>query len=91
MVSISDEEITVQAPTSDLSAGGLSVYNLTVQFEKDRIVQMRLALSTEAPPIDVNAKLSWSVADKAGFAFLDLKPDGKAAIEKFLAERVAPH
>lgn len=89
IVSIADEEITVQAPASDLSAGGLSVHELPLQFEQGRIVQVHLTLKAGARPIAVNAKVAWNAGDKAGFAFLDLQPGERAAIEEFVARKAA--
>ena len=84
-VSISDGDLTVRAPTSDLSTGGLSAYDLTVQFEKDQLVQVELALVEGSPPLTLNAKVAWIAGDKAGFGFLDPTADQRAAVEKFLA------
>ena len=84
-VGISDGDLTVQAPTSDVSTGGLSVYDLTVQFEKDQLVQVGLALAEGSPPLALNAKVAWMAGDKAGFRFLDLTADQRAAVEKFIS------
>lgn len=87
---IVDEEMTIQAPTSDLSASGLSVYDLQLQFEKDRIVNIRLSLAADAPPVVAVAKVAWCVEDKAGFAFLFLESDDRARLEEFLARHIPP-
>ncbi len=87
-VGITAEGLTVQVPTYDLSTGGLAVYKLPVQVEKSQVVRMELALTADAPPFVVSAKVAWSVEGRAAFAFLDLQPDDRAAIEKFLAPLV---
>ena len=83
-VSITVEKTTVEVPTYDISKGGLAVYKLTLQLDKGELVQMRLRLTADAPPVVVNAKVAWSSGEKAGFAFLDLAPRDEAAIERFL-------
>ena len=89
-VDITDGEITVHAPTSELSRGGLSVHGLSLKYEKEGLVQLRLTLSAELPPINATAKVAWITDDQAGFIFRDLAPDDQAAIEKFLAQWVLP-
>jgi adenylate cyclase len=84
-----DGEITVEVPVYDLSTGGLCGYSLTFELDRDQVVQLSVALSSNAPPIAVNAKVAWIAEDKAGFAFLDLKPEDRAAIEELLAGRLA--
>lgn len=90
VATIVDEEITIEAPTFDLSAGGLSVYDLQLQFEKGQIVQIRLSLAADAPQIVAVAKVAWSVEDKTGFAFLFLEPADRARLEEFLARHIPP-
>ena len=50
------------------------------------MVQLRLDLQDGSPPISVKGKVAWASKEKAGFAFLDLEPAARAAIEKFLAQ-----
>jgi len=88
LVRISDEGITIEAPVYDLSAGGLAAYNLSLQFDKGDVVKLALVLPADAQPIVVNAKVARSAEDKAGFMFLDLKPDDRVRIEEFLARQV---
>jgi PilZ domain len=87
-VGITAEGLTVQVPTYDLSTGGLAVYKLPVQVEKGQIVRIELALAANVPPVVVSAKVAWSAESRAAFAFLDLQPEDRAAIETFLAPLV---
>jgi len=47
-------------------------------------VQLRLDLQDGSPPINVKGKVAWASKEKAGFAFVDLAPGDKAAIERVL-------
>ncbi len=87
---IVDEEVSIQAPTTDLSATGLSVHELQRQFAKEQVVQIRLALTADDPPIVAVAKVAWSGGGKAGFAFLSLEPADRVKLEEFLARHVPP-
>jgi len=86
-VRISAGEVTVETPIYDLSASGLACFNLTLQFEQGEIVQLTVGLEPGTAPIAVNAKVAWSAEDRAGFAFLDLRPEDQAALERFIADR----
>jgi len=82
-VSISDGEVSIVAPVSDLSRGGLSAHNLPRDFIVGQTVQ--LGLPFQEKTLHVKAKVAWSAKEKAGFAFRDLTPDDRAAIEKLVA------
>lgn len=85
---ISAGEVSVETPIYDLSASGLACFNLTVQFEQGEIVQLAVGLEPGAAQIAINAKVAWSVEDRAGFAFLDLRPEDQAALERFIGDRI---
>jgi class 3 adenylate cyclase len=89
-VRISYGGITIEAPVYDLSVGGLAAYNLSLQFDKGDVVQFALVLPADAQPIVINAKVARSAEDKAGFMFLDLKPDDRARLAGFLARYIPP-
>jgi len=86
-VRISAGEVTVETPIYDLSASGLACFNLTLQFEQGEIVQLAIGLEPGTAPLTVNAKVAWGTEDRAGFAFLDLRPEDQAALERFIADR----
>jgi adenylate cyclase len=84
-VTISDGEISVLASVGDLSLGGLSARNLPKQFSDEQIVEIRLELPGLARPIGLRGKVTWSAEDRAGFQFLDVKPDDQAAIKELVS------
>ncbi|OGW64383.1 MAG: hypothetical protein A3H49_09065 [Nitrospirae bacterium RIFCSPLOWO2_02_FULL_62_14] len=88
-VTITDGEITVQASLADLGVGGVAVSNLPRKFDIGRIVQLRLDLPQAAAPVNVDGKVTWSVEDKAGLVFLNLKPDDRAVVEEFIGRPAA--
>jgi hypothetical protein len=40
-------------------------------------------------PIEVDGRVTWSVEDKAGFVFLDLKPDDQTIVGEFSGRQSA--
>lgn len=82
-------DLSVAAPVDDLSRGGCAAHNLPKEYAMGQVVQLRLDLQDGSPPINVKGKVAWVAKEKAGFAFVDLAPGDKAAIERVLAAQSA--
>ncbi|MBI4610864.1 MAG: CHASE2 domain-containing protein [Candidatus Rokubacteria bacterium] len=89
-VTISDGEISVLASVSDLSLSGMAARGLPKQFAEGQVVDIRLELPALPQPVDVKGEVSWSVEDRAGFRFLEIKPADQAAIAELVSGRGAP-
>jgi hypothetical protein len=50
----------------------------------------RLVRGKAPSSIEVHARVSWVAKEKAGFQFMDLKPDDRAALEAFMARQGPP-
>lgn len=83
-------DVSVAASVNDLSRGGLAAHDLPKEYATGKVMQLQLDLLDGSPRINVKGKVAWASGDKAGFAFLDLKPEDFASIEKFLARQAAP-
>lgn len=83
-------DVSVVASVNDLSRGGLAAHDLPKEYTTGKVMQLQLDLLDGSPRINVKGKVAWTSGDKAGFAFLDLKPEDLASIEKFLARQAAP-
>ena len=60
-----------------------------VPLEVGQVVQIRLDLPQVSQSIEVAARVTWSVEDKAGFVFLDLKPDDQTIVGEFAGRQAA--
>ncbi len=78
-------DVSIAAPVDDLSIGGLAAHDMPKQYAIGNVVQIRLDLQDGSAPINAKAKVAWVAKEKAGFAFIDLAPNGRAAIEKVLS------
>ncbi len=85
-VDIVEDNARVHATVSELSQSGLLVEHLPKEFEKGKILPLRLELFGGAQTVDVIAKVAWSREDKAGFTILYLKSDDQAIIERFIIQ-----
>ena len=85
-VDIVEDNARVHATVSELSESGLLVEHLPKEFEKGKILPLRLELFGGAQTVDVIAKVAWSREDKAGFTILYLKSDDRTIIERFIIQ-----
>lgn len=88
-ITISDGGVIIHASVMNLAKGGVSACHLTRQFEAGQVVQIRLDLPQVPKPIEVDGRVTWSVEDKAGFVFLDLKPDDQTIVGEFSGRQSA--
>jgi len=86
-VGITDGDITLHGSITDLSCSGVAVCRLPTELTKDRLVQLRFDLPASMRPVTVTAQVVWSVDDRAGFMFLDVKPDDHTVLEAFVARQ----
>ena len=56
-------------------------------MDKGELIQVRLARPNGDLPLILNAKVAWSVEDRAGVMFLDLAAEDRAALGQFMARR----
>ncbi|MFQ5899462.1 MAG: CHASE2 domain-containing protein [Candidatus Methylomirabilia bacterium] len=84
-LSITAREVTVRASVRNLSLAGISVWSLPQRFADGQLVELRLERPGVAEPIRATANVVWSVEDKAGFRFLDLRVVDRAALQEFVA------
>jgi len=82
-ITISDGDITVHGSVMNLGLGGASGCHLSKQFQPGQVVQIRLELPQVSKLVEVAGRVTWSVEDKAGFVFLDLKPDDQTIVGEF--------
>jgi len=83
-------DVSVVAPVNDLSGGGFAAHDLPKEYAVGQVVQFQLDLQDGSSLIRAKGKVAWAAKDKAGFAFLDLTPADRAAIEKLLSEGSPP-
>ncbi len=86
-VTISQGELSVPGSLSDLSRGGIAVHSLPSEFRMGEVEQLRFQLPASDQPLNAMGRVAWRAKGKAGFRFIELEPEARAAIEEFVSKQ----
>jgi adenylate cyclase len=87
-VFISDGPSETEGSFGDLSQGGLSVCRLPKELAMGKVAELRFALPGAPHSIHVTGKVVWTAPDRAGVAFVNVKPSDQVTIKEFVSRGI---